>query len=311
MTYKLRRSRIYVPGNNPRMLSTCGLFDADVITIDLEDSIAPDQKLAARWLVAEALKDLDFGRSEVTVRINALSTPWGRKDLEAIIPTKRVEAIYLPKTESPESIKQLDLVLEKLEKENGMEVGATKIVPIIESAKGVWFAYDIAVASDRAIALSFGGEDYTRDVGGERTPEGTELMWARSQVVAGAKAAGKQALDTVYSNVEDLEGLYKNTIMMKKLGFDGKAAIHPNQIPVIHEAFNPTQDEIDYAFRVIQAIEEAKAKGSGVVALGRKMIDKPIVEKAERVLMIAYLAGMIKEDEIPESIRESIVKEEE
>ena len=311
MTYKLRRSRIYVPGNNPRMLSTCGLFDADVITIDLEDSIAPDQKLAARWLVAEALKDLDFGRSEVTVRINALSTPWGRKDLEAIIPTKRVEAIYLPKTESPESIKQLDLVLEKLEKENGMEVGATKIVPIIESAKGVWFAYDIAVASDRVIALSFGGEDYTRDVGGERTPEGTELMWARSQVVAGAKAAGKQALDTVYSNVEDLEGLYKNTVMMKKLGFDGKAAIHPNQIPVIHEAFNPTQDEIDYAFRVIQAIEEAKAKGSGVVALGRKMIDKPIVEKAERVLMIAYLAGMIKEDDIPESIRESIVREEE
>jgi len=309
MAYKLRRSRIYVPGNNPRMLSTCGLFEADVITIDLEDSIAPDQKLAARWLVAEALKDLEFGRSEVTVRINALSTPWGKKDLEAIIPTRRVEAIYLPKAESPEDIKQLDSILEKLERENGIEVGRTKIVPILESAKGVWFAYDIAVSSDRVVALSFGGEDYTRDVGGERTPEGTELMWARSQVVAGAKAAGKQALDTVYSNVDDLEGLYRNTVMIKRLGFDGKAAIHPNQIPVIHEAFNPTQDEIEHALRVIEAIEEAKAKGSGVVALGRKMIDKPVVERAERVLTIAYLAGMIKEEEIPESIRESIVKE--
>jgi len=309
MAYKLRRSRIYVPGNRPRMLSTCGLFGGDAITIDLEDSVAPDQKLAARWLVAEALKELDFGKSEITVRINSLSTPWGMKDLEAIIPTKRVEVIYLPKAESAEDIKQLDSVLEKLEKENDIPVGQTKIIPILESAKGIWFAYDIATASDRVVALSFGGEDYTRDIGGERTPEGTELLWARSQLVAAAKAAGKQALDTVHSDVSDLEGLYKNAVMMKKMGFDGKAAIHPNQIPVIHEAFNPTQEEIDYALRVMEAIEKAKASGSGVIALGRKMIDKPVAEKAERVLMIAYLAGMIKEDELPESIRKSIVKE--
>ena len=292
MAYKLRRSRIYIPGNNPRMLATAGIYGADGVTLDLEDSVAPDVKLDARCLVTEALKDLDFGRSEVGVRINALSTPWGLQDLEMIIPTGKVDVIYLPKAESAEDIKELEKHLSRLEEKHGVK--KTGIIPILESAKGVLNAYEIATASDRVEALSFGGEDYTRDIGGERTPEGTELLYARSRIVMCAKAAGVQALDTVHSDVDDTEGLYRAAVFARKMGFDGKAAIHPAQIEIIHRAFNPTPEEIEHAKKVIETIEEAKKRGSGVVALGRKMIDKPIQEKAERVLMIAELAGLLK-----------------
>jgi len=304
MAYTLRRSRIYVPGNNPRMLSTCDLFGADAVTLDIEDAVAPEQKLSARWLIAEALRDQPFGNSEVTVRINALSTPWGHQDLEAVIPTGRVEVIYLPKAESARDVQELDRVLTGLEEEHGLESGQTKIIPLVESARGILFAHDIATASHRVVALSFGGEDYTRDVGGEKTDTEEELAWPRSALVAAAKAAGVQALDTVYSNVDDLDGLYRQAVKMRQLGFDGKAAVHPNQVEVIHRAFSPSPEEIDYALQVMQAIEEAEVRGSGVVSLGRKMIDKPVVARAERTLMIAALSGLIARDNLPESIRE-------
>ncbi|MDD3492876.1 MAG: CoA ester lyase [Candidatus Thermoplasmatota archaeon] len=304
MVYTLRRSRIYVPGNNPRMLSTCDLFGADAVTLDIEDAVAPEQKLSARWLIAEALRDQPFGNSEVTVRINALSTHWGHRDLEAVIPTGRVEVIYLPKAESARDVQELDRVLTELEEEHGLESGQTKIIPLVESARGILFAHDIATASHRIVALSFGGEDYTRDVGGEKTDTEEELAWPRSALVAAAKAAGVQALDTVYSNVDDLDGLYRQAVKMRQLGFDGKAAVHPNQVEVIHRAFSPSPEEIDYALQVMQAIEEAEAGGSGVIALGRKMIDKPVVARAERTLMIAALSGLIARDKLPERIRE-------
>jgi citrate lyase subunit beta/citryl-CoA lyase len=284
---RLRRSRIYIPGNNPRMIETCGLFEADVITLDLEDSVSLEQKLDARMLVSEGLKDLNFGRSEITIRINSLNNS-GKEDLKEIIPTGKVDAIYLPKTEKADDIKELERILDELEQEKGK----TKIVPILESAKGVLNAYEIAKSSSRLIALSFGGEDYTRDLGGERTREGYELFYARSRVVMCAKAAGVQALDTVHSDISDMDGLKENCLRIKHMGFDGKAAIHPSQIPVIHEAFNPTQEEIEYAKKVIECAEEAKRKGLGAIALGRKMIDKPVLEKAYRVIEIAKLAGL-------------------
>lgn len=304
MSYTLRRSRIYVPGNNPRMLSTCDLFGADAVTLDIEDSVAPGQKLQARWLISEALRDQPFGNSEVTVRINALSTPWGQKDLEAVIPTGRVEVIYLPKAESTSDIENLDEAITKIEQENGMEIGQTKVIPIIESAKGILFAYDIAMASNRIVALSFGGEDYARDVGGEKTDTEEELSWPRSALVAAAKAVNIQALDTVYSNIEDAEGLYRQAVSMRKIGFDGKAAIHPTQIEVIHRAFSPSREEINYALSVMEAIEQAETSGSGVILLGRKMIDKPVVKRAERTLMIAALSGQIPRDTLPDQIKE-------
>ena len=303
MAYRLRRSRIYVPGNTPRMLSTCALFGADVVTLDLEDSVAPDQKVAARWLVAEALRDLDMGDPEVTVRINALDTPWGEDDVRAVVATGTVDGIYLPKTETPQQVVQLAGLLDEIEAERNLDT-TTTIVPLIESAKGIMHAYDIALASDRIVALSFGGEDYTRDVGGEKTSTEEELAWPRQRLIAAAKAAGKQALDTVYSDVQDLEGLHRQAVKMRQLGFDGKAAIHPNQVDVIHRAFNPTQQEIEHALAVMEAIRDAKARGSGVASLGRKMIDKPVVERAQRVLMIARLSGLIDEQKIPDIVEE-------
>lgn len=300
MAYRLRRSRIYVPGNTPRMLSTCALFGADVITLDLEDSVAPEQKVAARWLVAEALRDLDMGDPEVTVRVNALDTPWGEDDVNTVVATGAVDGIYLPKVETPQQVVQLAALLDEVEAEHGVDTKTT-IVPLIESAKGIIHAYDLALSSDRIVALSFGGEDYTRDVGGEKTSSEEELMWPRQRLIAAAKAADVQALDTVYSDVQDSKGLYRQAVKMRQLGFDGKAAIHPNQVDVIHRAFNPSEEEIDHALQVMQAIKEAKAKGSGVASLGRKMIDKPVVERAHRILMIARLGGLIDEEKIPDS----------
>ena len=303
MSYKLRRSRIYVPGNVPRMLSTCALFGADVITLDLEDSVAPGQKVAARWLVAEALRDLDMGESELTVRINALDTPWGEDDVTTVVATGAVDGIYLPKAETPQQVVQLAGLLDQVEAEHDIDT-KTAIVPLIESARGMIHAYDIALASDRIVALSFGGEDYTRDVGGEKTSTEEELAWPRQRLIAAAKAAGKQALDTVYSDVQDLEGLHRQAVKMRQLGFDGKAAIHPNQVDVIHRAFNPTKEETEHALAVMEAIRDAKAEGSGVASLGRKMIDKPVVERAQRTLMIARLGGLIDEEKIPDIVED-------
>lgn len=295
---RLRRSRLYVPGNNPSMLVNAGVYGADVLTFDLEDSVSPGEKLAARLLVGELLKEesVDFGRSEVTVRINPLSTPYGKKDLLEIV-CDRLEGVYLPKTESEEDVIMLDDLLTRLEEERGLEVGRIKIFAIIETARGVLNAYKIGTASKRLEAITIGGEDLTADLGGERTPDGMTLFTARQMILLAARAAGVQALDTVYSDINDSEGLYQEAVTVRKMGYDGKAAIHPSQIEVIHRAFTPTQEEIDYARRVIEALEEAKREGSGVAALGSKMIDRPIVKRAERILERAKAAGLLNGEE--------------
>ncbi|RLF56341.1 MAG: citrate lyase subunit beta [Thermoplasmata archaeon] len=295
---RLRRSRLYVPGNNPSMLVNAGVYGADVLTFDLEDSVSPGEKLAARLLVGELLKEktVDFGRSEVTVRINPLSTPYGKKDLLEIV-CERLEGIYLPKTESEEDVIKLDELLTRLEEEKGLEVGRIKLFAIIETAKGVLNAYQIASASKRLEAITIGGEDLTADLGGERTPDGMTLFTARQMILLAARAAGVQALDTVYSDIKDSDGLYQEAVTVRKMGYDGKAAIHPSQIEVIHRAFTPTEEEIEYARRVIEALETAKKEGSGVAALGSKMIDRPIVKRAERILERAKAAGLLSREE--------------
>lgn len=295
---RLRRSRLYVPGNNPSMLINAGVYGADVLTFDLEDAVSPGEKLAARLLVGELLKEktVDFGRSEVTVRINPLTTPYGKKDLLEIV-CERLEGIYLPKAESEEDVIKLDELLTRLEEERGLEVGRIKIFAIIETAKGVLNAYKIATASKRLEAITIGGEDLTADLGGERTPDGMTLFTARQMILLAARAAGVQALDTVYSDIKDAEGLYQEAVTVRKMGYDGKAAIHPSQIEVIHRAFTPTEEEIEYARKVINALEAAKREGSGVAALGSKMIDRPIVKRAERILERARAAGLLNGEE--------------
>ncbi len=289
---KLRRSRLYVPGNNPKMIPPAGLYCSDVISLDLEDSVGPEFKVDARMLVSEALKVIDFGPcTEVTVRINPLSTPWGKWDIEQVV-CEKLDGIYIPKVESVEDVIQVDELVTRMEGRKGLEIGRIKLFATMETAKGIINAPDIAKASKRLEGITIGGEDLTADLGGERSADGLAINTARSLILLAARAAGIQAIDTVYSDFEDEEGLRKETTMIKKMGFDGKACIHPLQIDVIHDVFNPTQEEIRYAVRVTGAIEEARKKGSGVIALGKKMVDRPIVMKAERILARARAAEL-------------------
>ncbi len=289
---KLRRSRLYVPGNNPKMIPPSGLYGADVISLDLEDSVAPDNKIDARMLVAESLKVIDFGpATEVTVRINPLSTIFGKADIREIV-CQRLDGIYIPKVESREDVIQVDELVTELEEKRGIPIGKIKLFATLETAKGIMNAYEIARCSKRLEALTIGGEDLTADIGGERTTDGLAINTSRQLVILAAKAAGLQAIDTVYADFQDSEGLMAETKMVKVMGYDGKACIHPTQVEVINKAFDPTKEEIVHAVKVMHAIEEAKQRGLGVVALGNKMVDRPVAIKAERVLALAEAAEL-------------------
>lgn len=301
---RLRRSRIYVPGNRPRMIRKAASFTADAIILDLEDSVPPEEKAAARIMVSEALTRRDFEPgTELMVRINPLST-CGREDL-AVILQAGPDAIVLPKCDGPEDVRELEMEMERIIEGSGTVLpGAAAIIailPLIETARGVLNAYAIAACSPRVEALTFGGEDFTRDIGAERTPEGDELFLARSMLVMAAKAAGKQALDTIYPDVKDEEGLRRDTMRMKRLGFDGKGAIHPAQIPVIHAVYTPTEDEIAGALEVVRAALEAARSGGGVAVLRGKMIDPPVIRRAEKVIRTARRLGLdVPELDVPE-----------
>jgi citrate lyase subunit beta/citryl-CoA lyase len=289
---RLRRSRLYVPGNNPKMIPPAGLYGADVISLDLEDSVHPEYKIDARMLVSEALKVVDFGPTvEVTVRINPINTVWGKWDVKQIV-CEKLDGIYIPKVETPEDVIQVDELVTEMEEKKGLEVGRIKLFATMETAKGILNCKDVALCSKRLEGITIGGEDLTADLGGKRSSDGLAIYTSRQMILLAAKAAGIQAIDTVYSDFSDSEGLKKETEMIKTMGYDGKACIHPTQIEIMHEVFNPTEDEIKYAVRVKKAIKEAKEKGSGVIALGKKMVDKPIVLKAERIIALAKAAEL-------------------
>lgn len=289
---RLRRSRLYIPGNNPDLMINAGLFGADSLILDLEDSVAPEQKFDTRFVVRNILtcKNNFFGSSERIVRINPLSCEYGREDLEMIIPALP-DTVLIPKCETASDVVEVEKIVKKLEHDNGIE-HKILFMPLIETAKGVINAYDIARASERSVALCFGAEDFTRDIGCERTREGRETFNARCSVVYAAKAAGIEAIDTVFSDIEDSDGLRKSTIEAQSLGFCGKGLIHPGQIKIVHEVFAPTDEQIRYANKVMQAIEEAKSRGAGVIALGSKMIDAPVVERAKKTLELAKKMGI-------------------
>lgn len=291
MRDRLRRSRLYMPGNNPYLSQNAFIFGADSIILDLEDSVPPAEKFASRILVRNILKNVEFGDTEKAVRINPLWSPFGRADLEEIIPAEP-EIVLIPKTECGDDIRIVDDIIRDIKQKHGIESDIFYI-PIIESAKGVWNAFDIASASDWIASLAFGAEDFTKDIGARRSRDGREQFVARSMVVLGAKAAGVQASDTVWSDIDDVEGLKKSAQEARELGFDGKGAIHPEQVKIINSIFNPTADEIEYAKKVVAAFDEAEARGSGVVALGRKMIDPPVVARAQRIIKLAEKIGTL------------------
>lgn len=293
---RLRRTMMFVPGANAAMLRDATLYGADSIMFDLEDAVSLKEKDSARALVHFALRTFDYSSVETVVRINALEAG-GAQDVEAMV-LAGVNVIRLPKTETAQDIVDVDEVITKVEKENNIPVGTTHMMAAIESAVGVLNARDIAMASDRLIGIALGAEDYVTNMKTRRFPDGQELFFARSMILHAARAAGIAAIDTVYSDVNNPEGFKAEVTMIKQLGFDGKSVINPRQIPLVNAIYAPTEKEIQNAKEVIWAIREAEAKGSGVISLKGKMVDKPIVERAERVIALAKAAKLITEEDL-------------
>lgn len=287
---RLRRSRLYLPGAEPKYFVNAGLHYPDAIILDLEDSVHPGEKDASRLLVRNTLRAVDFGVAERMVRINQL--PLGYQDLEEVIP-EQPDLILIPKVEHPQQVLEVDRKITEIETHVGIKQPIW-IMPILESALGIENAFAIATASDRVCALTIGLEDYTADLGVVRTRTGEETQFARFRVVNAAKAAGQQAIDSVFSDVTDMEGLRKWGEQSRAMGFEGMGCIHPAQIQVIHEAYAPSQAEIDKALKIVAAFEEAKARGLGVVSLGSKMIDPPVVNRAVKLVARAKLMGLVQ-----------------
>lgn len=289
---KLRRTMMFVPGNNPAMLQNAGIYGADAIIMDLEDSVAITEKDVARHLVQSALKNIKYP-CDVAIRINHISTPFGRRDLEVVLAGKP-NLIRLPMAQEAGEIQEIDSIVTAAEKKYGYEPGSIKIMAAIETAKGLLNAYAIATASPRMVAIAIGAEDFVANLKTNRTKGGHELAVARGQLILAARAAGIDAIDTVFSDVNDEETFIAEVTMIKQMGFDGKSVINPRQIRLIHSIFAPTAKEIDHAERVLAAYQEALAKKSGVISLDGKMIDGPIVVRAERTLAYAVAAGVRK-----------------
>ncbi|MDT2705144.1 citrate (pro-3S)-lyase subunit beta [Enterococcus dispar] len=293
---RLRRTMMFVPGANAAMLRDAPLYGADSIMFDLEDAVSLKEKDSARTLVHFALKTFDYSSVETVVRINSLDTV-GIQDIAAMV-LAGVNVIRLPKTETAQDIVDVDVEITKVEKANGIAVGTTKMMAAIESAEGVLNAREIAKASTRLIGIALGAEDYVTNMRTRRYPDGQELFFARSFILHSARAAGIAAIDTVYSDVDNEAGFLKEVEMIKQLGFDGKSVINPRQIPLVNKVYAPTEKEIQNAKEVIWGIKEAEAKGSGVISVNGKMVDKPIVERAERVIALAKAAKLISEEDI-------------
>lgn len=287
-----RRTRLYVPGDQPRLIINAGLYKPDGVILDLEDSVAPAEKESARFMVRNALREVDFFGAERMVRINQL--PMGIDDLAFAVP-HGVHTILIPKCEDADKVKRVDDRIQQLRAQYKVK-NEVYLMPIIESALGTINAYRIASASPNIVALTIGLEDFTADIGTERTKGGEESFLARLQIVLAARAAGIQPIDSVFSDVADEEGLRDSVLESKKLGFKGKGCIHPGQIKIIQENFAPTVEEIEKAKRIVLALEDAQKKGTGVVALGSKMIDPPVVKRAQRTLRLAMLTGQTPEN---------------
>lgn len=287
-----RFSRLYLPGNSPKLMINAGIHHPDGIILDLEDAVAVEKKFEARFLIRNALRSLDFYGAERMVRINQL--PLGLEDLEYVIP-HNVNLVLLPKCESPDQIRQVNEKIGEIQKSKNIK-GKVWLMPIIESAKGVVFCYDIAFSADNIVAMAIGLEDYTADLGTLRTEEGTESLFARMKLVVACKAAGIQAIDSVFSDVGDMEALKRTILRSKALGFNGMGCIHPRQIAVIHENYAPEDAEVEKAKKIYIAFQDATEKGLGVVSLGTKMIDPPVVKRALKVIDLAVATGKLSKN---------------
>ena len=287
---KVRRSMLFVPGDNPGMLSTAFVYKPDSVMFDLEDAVAPTEKDSARLLVFHALSLSAYKGIERVVRINRLDSEYGQKDLEVAV-RGGADVVRLPKTDSAEEIRELEIHVAQLEKEFGRPSGETKLIAAIESASGVVNALAIATASSRMVAIAIAGFDYLVDMQTSRSGGSEpELFYARAAVLHAARAAHIDAFDVAYGDVNDDAGFLREVQIAKQLGFNGKSLIHPRQVYLLHRAYAPSEKELERAKRVIAAADAAHRNGQGVVSLEGKMIDPPVIHEAEMVLSRADVA---------------------
>ena len=287
----MRRSMLFLPGNTPNMLINGNCLGADAVIFDLEDAVSPAEKDAARILVRNTMRYMDFRGCEIIVRINSIDTAFWKQDLDWILPEKP-DLILLPKTGCAQDALQADEYITQLEEKLGFEKNTVGLMPLIETAMGVENAFSIASSTKRVKALFLGAEDLTADLQCKRTKEGREIEYARTRLVVAARAAGVDVYDTPFTDVNDDEGIVTDANLAKALGFTGKASISPRHVEVINSVFSPTQKEVDYAYEVMAAIALAKEQGKGAIALHGKMIDAPIVARAERTIAMANALGM-------------------
>ena len=287
----MRRSMLFLPGNNPNMLINGNCLGSDAVIFDLEDAVSPAEKDAARILVRNTMRYMDFTGCEIIVRINSIDTPYWKQDIDAILPEKPA-LILLPKTGTAQDALEADAYITQVEEKLGMPRNTVGLMPLIETAMGVENAYAIASSTKRVQALFLGAEDLTADLQCKRTKEGKEIEYARTRLVVAARAAGVDVYDTPFTDVNDDEGIVKDAEYAKALGFTGKSSISPRHVEVINSVFSPTQKDVDYAYEVMEAIALAKAQGKGAIALHGKMIDAPIVTRAQRTIDMAEALGM-------------------
>lgn len=287
----MRRSMLFIPSANPKQVMFAATMGADAIIFDLEDSVSPLEKDSARILLRNILKTLDFSKIEICVRINSLNSPYWKEDLDEIIPL-HPSLIMPPKSETREDVLTVADYITEVEKQNGMKVGSTGLIPLVETALGIENAFLIASASPRCKAMLLGGEDMSADLQCKRTPGGNELDYARKRLVNAGRAAGVEIYDTPFTDAHDDVGIITDAEYAKSLGFTGKSSINPRHVDAINKAFSPTQADIDYAYEVLEALAEGKAKGQGVVALRGKMIDKPVETRAAQTVAMAKALGL-------------------
>lgn len=278
-----RRALLYMPGDALRKIHKAATLDVDCICMDLEDGVAPNRKLDARQTVVEALRTLDFGLSERLVRINAIGSGLEQEDIEAVLPA-HPDGIVIPKVEQAAHLLWASAQITRAEQQNGWAEGRIALIAVVETALGIINLREIAGADRRLQALIFGAEDFTADLGGVRTSAGWEVFYARSTVALHAAAFGLQAIDTVYVDFHNQDGLRQEAIQGVQMGFSGKQIIHPNQVVPVQEAFTPSEAEIANAERLVRVFEDHKERGQGAFALDGRMVDMPVVKAAERVL---------------------------
>ena len=291
----MRRSMLFIPGNTPNLLINSPYLGADAVIYDLEDAVSPAEKDSARILVRNTLRSVDLGGRETIVRINAIDTEYWKKDIDAVAP-QRPSILMVPKSSRAEDIQAVDDYVTRVEERLGAPQHAIRLMPLIETALGVENAFSIAAASPRVAALFLGAEDLTADLRCQRTKEGREIEYARTRLVVAARAANVDVYDTPFTDVNDDEGIWDDARVAKSLGFTGKASISPRHIQAINAVFSPTQAEVDYAYDVMDAIRAAREQGKGAIALRGKMIDAPIVARAQQTIDMAREIGMGRRD---------------